>query len=124
MCMGMTSVFALSREPTIINENTFLAPSGTDEEGNPTENRIYETATLYVPASSLEAYKTTAPWNKFGTIVGLTKEQIDGIKMIENEELKIESSYYDLNGRRLDRRHKGINIIRYSDGTVKKVLVK
>ena len=27
-----------------------------------------ENATLYVPASAIEAYKTTEPWSSFGTI--------------------------------------------------------
>ena len=28
-------------------------------------------ATLHVPASAIEAYKTTDPWNRFGTIKAL-----------------------------------------------------
>ena len=31
-----------------------------------------EYATLHVPAASLESYKTTSPWSKFGKIVGLS----------------------------------------------------
>ncbi|MBO7137006.1 MAG: leucine-rich repeat domain-containing protein, partial [Bacteroidaceae bacterium] len=48
----------------------------------------------------------------------------DGIKSIENGKLIIENDVYDLNGRKLDKPQKGINIIRYSDGTTRKVLIK
>ena len=39
-------------------------------------------ATLHVPAASLETYKTTSPWTEFGTIVALTEEEtaVKGIK--------------------------------------------
>ena len=33
--------------------------------------------TLHVPANALEAYKTTAPWSSFGTIVAIEGEQPD-----------------------------------------------
>ena len=49
----------------------------------------------------------------------------DGIRTIDNEQLTIDDAeYYDLNGRKLSAPQKGINIIRYSDGTSKKVLIK
>ena len=38
-----------------------------------------ENATLHVPAGSVEAYRTTAPWSSFGTIVALTEDEVDGI---------------------------------------------
>ena len=50
----------------------------------------------------------------------------DGIDEIKNEELRMnnDDEWYDLSGRRLDKPTKGINIIRMSDGTTKKVLMK
>ena len=48
----------------------------------------------------------------------------DGIKDIDNSPLNIDHSWYDLSGRKIDKPQKGINIIRYSDGTSRKVLVK
>ena len=51
----------------------------------------------------------------------------DGIKNIEHSPLNIEHSaegLYDLSGRKLDKPQKGINIIRMSDGTIRKVLMK
>ncbi|MEE1288322.1 MAG: leucine-rich repeat domain-containing protein, partial [Bacteroidaceae bacterium] len=32
-----------------------------------------ENATLHVPAASIDSYKATAPWSRFGKIVALTE---------------------------------------------------
>ena len=51
----------------------------------------------------------------------------DGIKDIESLTpalSKGDGDWYDLSGRKIDEPRKGINIIRHSDGTSKKVLVK
>ena len=32
--------------------------------------------------------------------------------------------YYDLSGRRLASKQRGVNIVRYSDGTSRKIMVK
>ena len=34
------------------------------------------------------------------------------------------SGYYDLSGRRLAGKQRGVNIVRYSDGTSRKIMVK
>ena len=47
----------------------------------------------------------------------------DGISPIQTSPEK-EEEWYDLNGRKLGKPQKGINIIRYSDGTTRKVLIK
>ena len=41
-------------------------------------NSNIENATLYVPASAIEAYKTTEPWSVFGTIKAI--EDADGME--------------------------------------------
>ena len=48
----------------------------------------------------------------------------DGIEEIEDSTLKIEEAWYSLDGKKLAKPQKGINIIRYSDGTTRKVLIK
>ena len=71
---------------------------------------------LHVPASAIEDYQNTYPWSQFGKIVPLT----DGIKATQitmnNSEL------YDIQGRKVTELQKGLNIIRYSDGTTRKVI--
>jgi hypothetical protein len=49
----------------------------------------------------------------------------DGIESLTPDfSLKGEGSWYDLSGRRISEPQHGLNIIRYSDGSAKKVLVK
>ena len=74
--------------------------------------------TLYVPQESIDAYKSAAQWKDFFNIA-------TGIKNVSNTSSSAtESARYSTDGTRLASPQKGINIIRMSDGTVKKVLVK
>ena len=43
---------------------------------------IYE-ATLYVPEASLNSYKTTSPWSRFGTILAIKSSGIETTDIIE-----------------------------------------
>ena len=49
-----------------------------------------ENATLYVPASAIEAYKTIKPWSAFGTIK--TIEDVDGIESAKERDIAIQSA--------------------------------
>ena len=49
-----------------------------------------ESATLYVPASAIEAYKTTEPWSVFGTIKAI--EETEGIESVEARGIAIQSA--------------------------------
>ena len=73
--------------------------------------------TLYVPQESLDAYKSAAQWKEFFFLE-------TGIKDAVKVSSATESARYSTDGTRLASPQKGINIIRMSDGTVKKVLVK
>ena len=46
-------------------------------------------ATLYVPASAIEAYKTTEPWSYFGTIKAI--EVADGVESAKERGIAIQS---------------------------------
>ena len=110
-CSSLTDVYCLAEDVPATSDDAFLESS-------------IESATLYVPAASLEAYKTTQPWSGFGTIVGLTEDEIDAVEDVQADGEKAEEARYDLQGHRATVPHKGINIVRYSDGTTRKVLVK
>ena len=74
--------------------------------------------TLYVPQESLDAYKSAAQWKEFFFLE-------TGIKDVpDTSSSATESARYSTDGTRIASPQKGINIIRMSDGTVKKVLVK
>lgn len=88
----------------------------------------YEQAVLYVPTGSKGAYETATAWKKFAKIQELADEEepsaINELPTAAAEEGTV--TYYDLNGRRLNKPAKGITLKRQQkpDGTfvVKKVV--
>ena len=77
--------------------------------------------TLYVPKNSLEAYKEADQWKDFCNM-----EEIDptGISLPGNNGGNKVVKRYNTNGRLISYPTKGLNILKMSDGTTKKVLVK
>ena len=61
-------------------------------------------ATLHVPASAIEAYKTTAPWSGFGTIKAI--EETEGIESVEARGIAIQSAGGFINISGLDNNEK------------------
>ena len=138
-CSGLTSV-TIGSGVRYIGYTTFshcssltdvycYAENVPNTDSDAFKNSPVGSATLHVPEGSLQEYKTSSPWRGFGTIVGLTQDMIDGIREIKNESFTPtlsngEGDCYDLNGRMLAAPQKGINIIRYSDGSTRKVMVK
>ena len=80
--------------------------------------------TLHVPNTSIEQYKADAGFGAFGKIVALTDEEIiaNGIEDTIADEGKYQ--IYTLDGTPVETLQQGVNIIRYSDGSTKKVVVK
>lgn len=80
--------------------------------------------TLHVPGVSLEAYKAETPWSYFPQIVALTESDPDpsGITNVTNE--KTIEHYYSLDGKHLSTPQRGLNVVKMSDGTMKKVMIK
>lgn len=76
---------------------------------------------LYVPEGSEDAYRNAAEWSRFGIIEGF---DTTGIGDSAVSEKPYETSRYSLDGRRLQAPEKGVNIVRMSDGSVHKVVVK
>ena len=109
-CNSLTDIYCLAEEVPETGSDVFL-------------DSPIESATLYVPAAFLEAYKSTEPWSGFGTIVGLSQDVIDGIGLTPAVS-KEEEDWFTLDGKKLIKPQRGINIVRYSDGTTRKVLVK
>ena len=80
---------------------------------------VFDTATLYVPKQSIDAYKTTDPWSDFVNVVALEDTGIEG-KPTDNAPRV--DAVYDIDGRRSDSMKRGLNIVRMSDGTTRKVM--
>ena len=81
-------------------------------------------ATLYVPASSLNEYKQTEPWSSFGTILPIDENAVaTAIKNTAAEETEGKTCY-DLSGRRVESKQRGLLIVKERDGNVRKVMTK
>ena len=113
-CSSLTTIL-LPKSVSYIGYNTFAncpelldvycyAETVPGTEANAFNGSYPEYATLHVPASAINSYKTTAPWSSFGTIVCLTDEDM-GIEQLTtgSEQLTI----YDLRGRRVTDIEKG-----------------
>lgn len=77
--------------------------------------------TLYVPQGTEQDYWLADVWGDFGNIVEYDPTGID--KVTTSTDAK-ELSRYSVNGQRLSAPAKGLNIVKYSDGSVKKVAVQ
>ena len=75
-------------------------------------------ATLHVPYSSLGAYRTHHFWKRFGRIVSIT----DAVNNIPDNVAPEIVAVYDINGCRQPNMQKGLNIVKYSNRNIKKVL--
>ncbi len=103
-CTGLKKLVCNATTPPVCQRGVFI---GVDKNE----------CTLYVPQESLDAYKSAARWKDFFNIT-------TGIKDAVKTSSATEEARYSADGTRLVSPQKGINIIRMSDGTVKKVLVK
>lgn len=78
--------------------------------------------TLHVPAQSVGLYRKNKYWSKFKEIVPLTDEETDISPTTMRE--PDDGIHYSLSGSRISPNSKGIHLVRYDDGTVRKVICK
>lgn len=97
---------------------------------NPTPPACHERAftwyysLLEVPEGALDAYISHDVWSLFADIVEFSVN-VTGIKDVEkNVEGFHELARYDINGRLLSKPAPGINIIKMSDGSTRKEVIK
>ena len=82
--------------------------------------------TLYVPEGSVEAYRTAKYWKDFKNIKEkyYSSTGINKVNTYSGSQKEVhEISRYSINGQRLNAPTRGINIVKYSDGTTKKIMV-
>lgn len=98
-----------------------IPDAGDDSDNAFSKQTLINNATLYVPAGTLEKYKSTKGWKDFVWVEEGTPSGVVGVKAdTDNKEV----SRYSVDGRKLTMPHSGINIIKMSNGTTKKVIVK
>ena len=106
-CSGLTSIYAYMEKLPETGSNLFL---GCDAKN----------CTVYVPKGTGGAYFRSS-FGYFDKIVEFDATGIDKTTTSTDVE---EVSRYSLNGQRLVGPTKGLNIVKYSDGSVKKVAVE
>jgi len=104
---SLTSVTSLILEPFEIFDSVFLV--------NPS-------ATLYVPQGTKEKYAATFAWNRFQNIVEIENSGVEAIS--HQGGAATVTGRYTLGGQRIGAEQCGLNIVRMSDGTIRKVVTK
>ena len=102
-------------------ESVYVAWENPIEAGSFFNRINISNCTLYVPQGTKEAYANADVWKDFGNIIEYDATGID--KVTNRSDVK-EISRYSLNGQRVTSPTKGVNIVVYSDGSIKKVAVQ
>ena len=108
-CSSLISVIADMKVPAQIEETTF-------------DTETVSVATLYVPQSCIEKYENADYWRYFQVIKEIGTQT--GIDSATTSDAAKDVSRYGINGQLLNGPTKGVNIVKYSDGTIKRVMVK
>ena len=106
-CSGLTSIYVYTKNLPELGFNVFF---GCDAKN----------CTVYVPKGTIDDYKLS----KFGYFEKIVEFDASGIDKVTTSADAKEVSRYSANGKRLSAPAKGLNIVKYSDGSVKKVVVQ
>ena len=106
-CSGLTSIYVYTKKIPELGSDVF---NGCDAKN----------CTVYVPTGTVDDYKLS----KFGFFSHIVEFDATGIDKVATSTDVKEVSRYSANGQRLSAPAKGLNIVKYSDGSVKKVVVQ
>ncbi len=98
----------LANEPPIVSGDTFY---GLDQS----------TCKLNVPIGASGTYRAAQYWSDFNII---DEKNFSGVDNIESNENVVEIARYTTNGQLIVAPTRGLNIVRYSDGSTRKVIVE
>ena len=129
-CSGLTSV-TIPNSVTSIGQSAFYGCRGLKEitsyiqkpfkTGDYCWDLVNKSIPLYVPAGTKEKYQGTDGWKEFTNIQEVDMTGIEAVTAegVSNADI---TDIYDLNGRRRDALQPGVNIVKMSDGTTRKVI--
>ena len=106
-CSGLTSIYVYTKNLPELGFNVFFGCNAKN-------------CTVYVPKGTIDDYKLS----KFGYFEKIVEFDASGIDKVTTSTNAKEVSRYSANGQRLSAPAKGLNIVKYSDGSVKKVAVQ
>ena len=107
LCSGLTSIYAYAKKVPEIGSYAF-------------EECDAKKCTVYVPKGTYADYRSS----EFGYFENIVEFDATGIDKTTTSTDVEEVSRYSVNGQRLVGPTKGLNIVKYSDGSVKKVAVE
>ena len=107
-CSGLTSIYVYAEKVPNIDSHVF---EGIDAKK----------CTVYVPMGTYDDYRHSIFGYYFENIVEFKATGIDKTTISTDVE---EVTRYSVNGQRLSAPTKGLNVVKYSDGSVKKVAVQ
>jgi len=106
-CSGLTSIYVYPEKLPTLERDVF---NGCDAKN----------CTVYVPSGTYGDY-----WvSEFGYFENIVEFDATGINNVTTSTDVKEVSRYSVNGQRLSAPAKGLNIVKYSDGSVKKVAIQ
>ena len=106
-CSGLTSIYVYTKKLPKLGSDVF---NGCDAKN----------CILYVPTGTYYDYKLS----EFGYFEKIVEFDATGIDKVTTSTNAKEVSRYSANGQRLSAPAKGLNIVKYSDGSVKKVAIQ
>ena len=119
-CLELKDFYCLGNTPPLVLRKGEDSASANHTFANLFGNNLSPLAcTLHVPTGTMQAYKNAPVWKEFGNIVedantGISSTTCTSIEPID---------YFAVDGVKTSKRH-GLNIVRYSNGIVKKVIIK
>ena len=106
-CSGLTSIYVYLEKLPNLGTDVFYRCDAKN-------------CTVYVPTGTYDDYKLS----EFGYFENIVEFDATGIDKVTTSNDTKELSRYSVNGQRLSAPAKGLNIVKYSDGSVKKVVVQ
>ena len=106
-CSGLTSIYVYPEKLPELGGYIF---NGCDAKN----------CTVYVPTGTYDVYR----WSEFGYFEKIVEFDPTGIDKVTTSTDAKEVSRYSVNGQRLSAPSKGLTIVKYSDGRVKKIAVQ
>lgn len=103
---------------------SLILNSEVPQKANGFSNAQYLYLNVYVPKGSLAAYQSADVWKNFWNLQEMETTDINNVCFSSNDQSVKESKYFDATGREINSVHKGLNIIKMSDGTTRKVIIK
>ena len=114
-CFYLEKVISYVEVPFEVSNDAFGV--GWDSESN---SYLFP-QTLYIPKGSRDMYLATNHWNLFSEIIEMG-DNLNSISTYSSPQRSVEC--YSIGAQRVVGLKKGLNIVRMSDGTIKKILVK